>query len=236
MIAGGAGIVLIISLFLEWYSVKGKGLAAGAGSGGVSGWEALSFFDILLFLIALVAIGFAVSRAMNVRLPQLPASQGLITLALGALALLLVLIRLISSGDLGHPEVSAFIDIGRSFGIFVALLAAAGVAIGGWLTWNEEGKPTPGRAGAGAGPAIGGGQPPYAGQPPAAGAQPQQAYAQPAAAEPTAAQPAPAAPAAQPAQAAPAAGAAKADWYPDPRGEKRLRYWDGSQWTDHTAD
>ena len=30
--------------------------------------------------------------------------------------------------------------------------------------------------------------------------------------------------------------AAKADWYPDPRGEKRLRYWDGSQWTDHTAD
>ncbi|MEA2466328.1 MAG: hypothetical protein QOJ57_454, partial [Thermoleophilaceae bacterium] len=37
-------------------------------------------------------------------------------------------------------------------------------------------------------------------------------------------------------QAAPAGGAAKADWYPDPRGEKRLRYWDGSQWTDHTAD
>lgn len=27
-----------------------------------------------------------------------------------------------------------------------------------------------------------------------------------------------------------------ADWYPDPQGVKRLRYWDGSQWTDHTAD
>ncbi|HVL97485.1 MAG TPA: RDD family protein [Solirubrobacteraceae bacterium] len=27
-----------------------------------------------------------------------------------------------------------------------------------------------------------------------------------------------------------------ADWYPDPRGEKRLRYWDGNAWTDHTAD
>lgn len=27
-----------------------------------------------------------------------------------------------------------------------------------------------------------------------------------------------------------------ADWYPDPQGLKRLRWWDGSQWTDHTAD
>lgn len=27
-----------------------------------------------------------------------------------------------------------------------------------------------------------------------------------------------------------------ADWYPDPHGQKRLRYWDGAAWTDHTAD
>lgn len=27
-----------------------------------------------------------------------------------------------------------------------------------------------------------------------------------------------------------------ADWYPDPHGKKRLRYWDGTTWTDHTAD
>lgn len=28
---------------------------------------------------------------------------------------------------------------------------------------------------------------------------------------------------------------ARADWYPDPKGEARLRYWDGTAWTDHTA-
>ena len=46
-----------------------------------------------------------------------------------------------------------------------------------------------------------------------------------------------AAPGAQPfvAQQA-AAGPAAADWYPDPQGQKRLRYWDGGAWTDHTAD
>ena len=27
-----------------------------------------------------------------------------------------------------------------------------------------------------------------------------------------------------------------ANWYPDPHGLKRLRYWDGAQWTEHTAD
>ena len=27
-----------------------------------------------------------------------------------------------------------------------------------------------------------------------------------------------------------------ADWYPDPKAEKRLRYWDGSAWTEHVAD
>jgi uncharacterized RDD family membrane protein YckC len=27
----------------------------------------------------------------------------------------------------------------------------------------------------------------------------------------------------------------RADWYPDPTGEARLRYWDGGAWTNHTA-
>jgi hypothetical protein len=26
-----------------------------------------------------------------------------------------------------------------------------------------------------------------------------------------------------------------ADWYPDPTGQARLRYWDGNQWTDNTS-
>jgi uncharacterized RDD family membrane protein YckC len=27
----------------------------------------------------------------------------------------------------------------------------------------------------------------------------------------------------------------KADWYPDPQGQARLRYWDGQRWTEHVA-
>src|SRR5437588_11566449 len=59
--------------------------------------------------------------------------------------------------------------------------------------------------------------------------------------------PAMAAPAAWPAQStqpgqptAPAPpvqpAAVPAGWHPDPWGQRRLRYWDGAQWTGHTAD
>src|SRR4051794_40490286 len=180
MIAAGAGIVLILSLFLEWYNVSGKGLAASAGSQGFSGWESLGFIDILLFLIGVVAVALAAAKAGNALPRQLPASTGFITLVLGGIASLLVLFRILSTGDFGHPEASAFIDISRSFGIFIAFLAALGVTVGGWLTWNEEGKPKPGGAGAagpgGAGAPLGQGQAaPYGGQPPAGGPPPQQA-------------------------------------------------------------
>ncbi|WP_367281253.1 DUF2510 domain-containing protein [Demequina lignilytica] len=33
----------------------------------------------------------------------------------------------------------------------------------------------------------------------------------------------------------PPADAKPADWYADPKGEARLRYWDGARWTEHTA-
>ena len=41
--------------------------------------------------------------------------------------------------------------------------------------------------------------------------------------------------AAAPAAAAPSGGQAPG-WYPDPQGQKRLRYFDGSAWTEHTSD
>jgi uncharacterized RDD family membrane protein YckC len=34
---------------------------------------------------------------------------------------------------------------------------------------------------------------------------------------------------------APGGGEQKADWYPDPQGQARLRYWDGQRWTEHTS-
>jgi hypothetical protein len=40
---------------------------------------------------------------------------------------------------------------------------------------------------------------------------------------------------AQAERSSPVMASMPADWYPDPHGEARLRYWDGSRWTEHTA-
>ena len=238
MVAAVSGLVLLISLFLNWYKVSASGGLIDV-SASVSGWEALGFIDILLFLIAVIAIAVAILRATSMMPRGLPITPGLLILGLGVLALLLVIFRLLSIPDEGAGDIPG-VDVGRSFGIFIALIAAAGVTAGGWLGWNEEGRPSPGSAGAGAGPGpLGAG-----GQPGGYGQQPQQQqYAQPpagaaapAAEQATAQQPAPQQAAAQPQGSWPPPAGGAADWYPDPSGQKRLRYWDGNQWTDHVAD
>jgi hypothetical protein len=133
MIAAGSGVLLFISLFLEWYNVTAKNAFVSI-SRGASGWEALGFIDILLFVISVIVVGIAVAKAAGV-LPNLPASTGFITLVLGGLAVLLVLYRIISIPDDGAGSLPG-VDVGRSFGIFVALIAAAGVTVGGWMRWN----------------------------------------------------------------------------------------------------
>ena len=231
LIAGISGLVLIISPFLDWYSISAKNSVVDFSVSG-SGWDALSWVPWIITLCGLAAIALAIVRATGNRLPNLPASPGFIVLVLGGISLILVLFRVLVTPDAGAS--SSLVDVGRAFGIFIALLAAAGVTFGGYALWNEEGKPRPGGAGAGGPGQAGLGQgpaQPYGGQPAPGGQPQQQAYTPPAGG----AAPAAAAPAAQSAPAA-SGGAAKADWYPDPRGEKRLRYWDGSQWTDHTAD
>jgi hypothetical protein len=236
LIAAGGGLVLFISLFLNWYSVNVKAGGSAFGGSGLSqsesgtGWEALSFIDILLFACAVAAITVAILRVANMIPPRGPVSPGIVLLGVGALATLLVLFRIISIPHGDVPDVPGVdISFGREFGIFLALLAAIAMTIGGWLGWNEEGRPSPGGAGVGRGGAgpIGG--------------PPQQAYSQPPVQQgPPATQQQPVAqpqqPVQQQAQPPAPASTAKADWYPDPRGEKRLRYFDGTQWTDHVAD
>src|SRR5215213_2547351 len=126
IIAGVGGIVLLISLFLPWYgaSVDVGGFSASESG---TGWEALSFIDILLFLIALAAIAIVAARATG-RLPdEVPAA--VVLLGLGALGVLLVLYRII---DIPGGDVPDEVDLSRKIGVFVALIASAAVAYGGW--------------------------------------------------------------------------------------------------------
>lgn len=220
MIAAGSALVLLISLFLDWYNVSVEGLGGlGGASEGGNAFDALGIGPIFLLLVALAVIAIVVARALGVEPAGLPVPLSTIIMGLGALALLYVLFRLIVVPDGDVPDaLDDAVDFGRSIGIFLAFLATIGITAGGFLSARERGEAVPGVDG---GIGAGGGGSPLGGGQPAAGS--------------------PATTAAPAATGAPAGGGAAGgqpapDWYPDPQGQARLRYWDGSQWTDQTAD
>ncbi len=134
MIAGVSAIALFVFMLLPWYGVSASFGGVGI-SDSASAWEAFSFIDILLFLVVAVAIGLVVARAAGA-VPELPQPPGLIIAAAGAFAVLLILFRLIVIPD-GNVDVDG-VDFSRKIGIFLGLIAAAGITFGGWTAMNER--------------------------------------------------------------------------------------------------
>jgi len=132
MVAAVSGFLLILFMFLPWF---GADIGLGdVGSVDANFWEVSDILDILLFLVGLIAIGVARARAAGAMPANLPAPVGTIVLGAGALAVLIVLFRLLVPPDGGVDGV----DIGRKIGVFLGLLAAAGVAFGGYTASNER--------------------------------------------------------------------------------------------------
>ena len=136
--AGVGGVVLLISLFLPWYGVS-VSVAGFSASENASGWEVFSSIDIILFAIAVVAIALVALKALD----QVPAETPvpLILLGLGALAVLLILYRLIDSP--APSDLPDQVDVSRKIGIFIGLIGAAGIAYGGWRANTETPRAQP---------------------------------------------------------------------------------------------
>jgi len=129
LIAGASGALLLIVMFLDWF---GGSIDTPVGSVdldiGVNAWQSFSFIDMLLFLAAIAAIGAAIITATQ-RSVALPVAASVIVTALGILATLLVLYRLLDPPG----------GLGREFGVFLGLLTSAGIALGGYMAMKDEG-------------------------------------------------------------------------------------------------
>jgi hypothetical protein len=121
-----AGLVLMLSSFMSWYagkSIEGPTLA-------VIGWHT-GTIGKLVFFIGLALVTLAILREAGVELPP-SVPESLVTIALGALATILVLVRLISI-----PDTFAGTS-GRAIGIWIALLSALAVILAGLLRAGNE--------------------------------------------------------------------------------------------------
>jgi len=135
LIAAACGLALLVLMTLfSWFdtsSIGGGDFSATAYAAGLdttlNAWQAFGFIDLILLLTALAAAGVAVLGAVE-RGARAPVAPELVVLALGALSTLLLLYRILD------PVLGA----GRKAGLFLGFLAAAGVAVGGWIALQES--------------------------------------------------------------------------------------------------
>ena len=96
----------------------------------VNAWEAFDFTDLILFLAVVVAIAFA-GITLSGASVSLPVAASALTCGIGGLAFLFVLYRFI------NPPGEGSVD--REIGLYLGLLATAGITVGGYLGMQEEG-------------------------------------------------------------------------------------------------
>jgi len=122
-IVGGAGILAIIALFLPWYGFSAFGISASENAFGSGFW---AWCGTLLVIAAAVIV---VLKIADLKAGNLAAEQ--LALLLAALGLLFIVIRLLTENDL------------LKFGIWVALIAAVGVAYGTFAAMKDAGMAMP---------------------------------------------------------------------------------------------
>lgn len=134
-IFAGAGIVFLIASFLPWYSVEYGGFQ---GVGGISdsanAWGDIGFlWGSLWALLLLGGAVLLILPAFGVQVPKLPAVA---FLAVGALATIFTVLKLLIGED-DAPELGITID--ASFGLYLAIIAAAAATFGAFLMFKESG-------------------------------------------------------------------------------------------------
>jgi hypothetical protein len=120
-----SGLVLLLSTFMGWYAGSGEGPTLS-----VIGWHA-GLLGKLVFFVALAVLALVALRQAGIELPA-TVPESLVVIALGALATVFVLIRLISIPEEFLPAE------GRGVGIWISLLASLGVIAAGLLEAAEE--------------------------------------------------------------------------------------------------
>jgi hypothetical protein len=136
----GGGVVLLLSVFFDWYTLT-VSIAGRSGSKSESGWDSDSTAKIIALLaIVIIAAWLVELFAQDVTLP-FPA--WMIAAAAGAVALLIVIYKIVSkpaSDEIGRFNALGFghASVGTAWGIWLALASTVAVLIGAYMRMNER--------------------------------------------------------------------------------------------------
>lgn len=140
-ISGGGALVLLISVFLNWYTATASIKIANVSqsySASVNGWDsgAAAKFVALLALIALAAWVIE----LFVPTVELPFPAWMIAGGAGAISVLFVLFKVVSQpgGGISIDAPGIHASVGTAYGIWIALLAAIAVVVGAYMRLTES--------------------------------------------------------------------------------------------------
>jgi hypothetical protein len=131
IVAGVGGLALLIALFLPWYGLAPLFGANDRALPDATAWQALTVVDILLALIALLAIALPVVTAVASG-PAKPVAFAVLSSVGSILAVLLVLWRLLDA-PADHLELR--------YGAWIGLVAAVVMLAGCWGAMRDERTP-----------------------------------------------------------------------------------------------
>jgi hypothetical protein len=131
-VIGISAIVYLIAMFLPWYGISDSGINPSN-----SGWSYFLGGIIPFILIALVVARVAIVRfSPSTNLPDLPIPWSQATLIAAVVAAVIVVLRLLIKSSV---KVLGFsFDLDRKYGLFIATLAAIGVAVGAFLKYQAK--------------------------------------------------------------------------------------------------
>jgi hypothetical protein len=134
LFAAVCGVALLIVMFVfDWFGSSGTSVEIdpdflGLENVGLNAWQSFSILDWVLLVTAVAAIGAALIEATS-RSVNSPVVAEAVVCSLGALAALLLVIRIIDPPG----------DLNREVGVYVGLAFALGIAYGGWKAMADEG-------------------------------------------------------------------------------------------------
>ena len=139
-LTGFAGLALLLLLFVEWYELGVE------RSTGVNAWESFAVFDVVLAIVAVMAISVAVMAALH-NTPAVSLAIASLLLTIGTITLLALIVRAIAEPTITYAGVELSDEyVTRSFGLWLGLGATALVTLGAFTCMRDERFPQAARA------------------------------------------------------------------------------------------
>lgn len=123
LLAGAGAVGLFVLMFAHWF-------------GGASAWQTMTIARVVLVALVICALTLVVLTVTS-RTVAMACSAATISIAVGALALLLVFYRVV----VNEPGPNALVSV--DLGAYLGLLLTFAVVAGAWRTLSDERKRAP---------------------------------------------------------------------------------------------